>query len=137
MGCAVSSQVFCKRLRPDQDLRLSLKQWAEEENLQAASVVSAVGSLKSAEIRLADGKTATHFEGPFEIVSLTGTVSKGGLHLHISLADKTGKTIGGHLLEGSKIYTTAEITLLEATQFQFSREKDNETGYEELVIRKR
>lgn len=58
------------------------------------------------------------------------------MHLHISISDSTGKTIGGHLVEGCQIYTTAEIVIGEARGLIFSREKDAETGYQELRIRK-
>ena len=47
----------------------------------------------------------------FEIVSVTGTVSIHGSHIHVSISDEDGKTIGGHLVSGCKIYTTVEIVL--------------------------
>lgn len=39
----------------------------------------------------------TYFDGPYEIVSLVGTIAVNGPHIHISLSDGTGTTIGGHL----------------------------------------
>jgi uncharacterized protein len=69
-------------------------------------------------------------------VSLTGTVSVNSSHLHISISDSTGKTIGGHLMQGCKIYTTAEIVLVESGKYIFTREKDGSTSREELQIRK-
>ena len=61
--------------------------------------------------------------GHFEIVGLTGTLSKNGSHMHISISDSTGKTIGGHLLKGCIVYTTAEIILQSTTELNFKREK--------------
>ncbi len=55
----------------------------------------------------------------------------------VSLSDSTGATIGGHLLDGNEIYTTAEIVIGEARQLQFRREADPETTYKELTVRKR
>lgn len=79
----------------------------------------------------------------FEIVSLTGTFSKygdssassiPGCHLHISLSDKDGNTIGGHLIEG-EIFTTLEIVIGTIDGVDFSRELDDTTGYSELVTK--
>lgn len=36
----------------------------------------------------------------FEIVSLTGTLSRHGAHLHIAIADFQGNVVGGHLMDG-------------------------------------
>jgi hypothetical protein len=49
--------------------------------------------------------------GKHEIVSLVGTLALDGDHLHIAVSDSTGRTIGGHLMEGSLVYTTAEIAV--------------------------
>ena len=56
--------------------------------------------------------------------------------MHISVSDSTGKTIGGHLLEGCKIYTTAEIVIQCSNEMEFTREKDGSTPWEELQIKK-
>lgn len=69
----------------------------------------------------------------FEIVSLVGTLNKDA-HLHICLADKDGKTVGGHVLGDLNVFTTAEVVIGEAVDLQFSREMDTRTGFPELVI---
>jgi predicted DNA-binding protein with PD1-like motif len=76
-------------------------------------------------------------EGPFEIVSLVGTLSGGTDHLHISLSDKDGNVIGGHVIGGLYVYTTAEIVIGECQQLAFDREHDASTGFAELVVRRR
>ena len=73
-------------------------------------------------------------EGKFEIDSLVGTISKDGPHIHLSLSDSNGKMVGGHLMEGCLIYTTAEIAIGELEDVTFSRPVDPETTYDELVI---
>lgn len=78
-----------------------------------------------------------HRNGPFEIVSLVGTLSIHGIHVHISISDESGQTFGGHLLSGNLIHTTAEILLMESLDHEFFREFDTQTGYEELKIAKR
>ncbi len=67
-------------------------------------------------------------------VSLTGTLSRHGSHFHIAIADGTGRTIGAHLLEGCRVYTTAEIVIGILADVSFLRTVDVQTGYPELEI---
>ena len=127
-------KVHSLRLNPNQDLKKELLNWAVAQNIEAACILTCVGSLKSANLRLANGKSASRFLGFFEIVSLVGTFSKEAGHFHISLASENGQVVGGHLLEENLIHTTAELVLLEITNAQFQRQIDSETGYQELVI---
>ncbi len=122
------------RLKPGQDLRSEIETLVRNENIQAGCLISAVGSLNEATLRLADGKSVKTFKGPIEIVSATGTVSPDGCHIHLSVADSEGKVTGGHLQKGCPINTTAELVVLAFDEIHFSREFDPDTGYEELKI---
>lgn len=128
---------FALRLRPGQDLGFELSRFVRENNLQAGFIVTCVGSLRQAALRLANRSETTMYEDKFEIVSLVGTLDAEGYHLHISLSDGQGRTIGGHLMAGCLIYTTAEIIIGEADHLLFSRPFDPETGYPELKVIKR
>lgn len=130
-------QFYAIRLRPDQDLGLELNRFVNENSLKAAFVMTCVGSLRQAALRLANRAETTLYEDKFEIVSLVGTLDAAGYHLHLSLSDGQGNTIGGHLMEGCLIYTTAEIVIGEADHLLFSRPFDPETGYPELEVTKR
>lgn len=66
-----------------------------------------------------------------------GTVSINGCHIHISLGDKDGSVIGGHLVEGCLVNTTAEICIEELNEYKFTRELDENTGYKELIVEKK
>ena len=55
--------------------------------------------------------------------------------LHLAVSDSTGRTIGGHLLDGCRVYTTAEIVLGELPQLEFRREADATFAYQELAAR--
>jgi predicted DNA-binding protein with PD1-like motif len=102
--------------------------------VQAGCILSGVGSLRHATLRLADREYNSEYEGPFEIVSITGTVSVHGSHLHISISDGDGRTIGGHFESGCKIYTTAEIVIAVFNDTVYKRELAADSGYEELAI---
>ena len=128
------ARFYALRLHPGDDLRKSIESFAAQHGLRAAYIATAVGSLRSEAIRLADQKDSTKLDGKMEIVSLVGTIAGNGVHLHISLSDATGRTIGGHLTEGCIVNTTAEIVIGEIEGMRFTREDDPETGYKELVV---
>lgn len=126
------------RLKPGQDLFDSIEVFAKEHKIEAGCVLSCVGSLTHAVLRLAYRDYYNEYDGHFEIVSMTGTVSIHGSHLHIAISDGDGVTVGGHLVSGCKVYTTAEIVLLELGDVTYKREMfENDSGYEELVVYKK
>lgn len=127
-------QIFPIRLQPEQDLKKSLRDFVEQNNIQSGFILTAVGSLNQATLRFANQEDSRVFHEKFEIVSLVGTLSTQGIHLHTSLCDRNGKTIGGHLLDGCIIYTTAEIVIGTSDEFIFLRTPDEKTGYKELEI---
>ncbi|MBC7902895.1 MAG: DNA-binding protein [Gemmatimonadaceae bacterium] len=123
------------RLRPGDDLRTGIEKIVKEKKWEAAWIVTCAGSLTDYSIRFANQSSSSYGTGHFEIVSLTGTASIHGSHMHITISDSTGKTIGGHLTEGCKIYTTAEIIMQNSRELIFTREKDGSTPWEELQIK--
>lgn len=127
---------YALRLRPGEDLRQQLLAFVAAHRLAGVAVLTWVGSLTDVSLRLANQEGATHYHGPFEIMSLVGTLSaSGGSHLHLAVADGTGRTLGGHLLDGCRIYTTAEIVLGALPALQFARETDPVFEYKELVVK--
>ena len=122
------------RLRPGADLRRALEAWMGEQQEQAGCVISAVGSLSVAQLRLAGASEATTICGELEILSLSGTLSPDGAHLHIAIAGSSGGVIGGHLGAGSLVRTTAELVIGLLAEWRFSRELDPATGHSELRI---
>jgi predicted DNA-binding protein with PD1-like motif len=132
-----AQKIFALRLQPGTDLKKELAGFVAEQNIKAGYIITAVGSLTSCHLRYAGQSTGVSIHDKFEILTLSGTLSINGLHLHISLSDGSGKTIGGHLLDGNIIYTTAEIVIGEANDLLFTRVSDTETGYPELVVQKR
>jgi len=116
----------------------SIEAFVRDKNIEAGCVLSGVGSLTHAVLRLANREFHSKYDGHFEIVSITGTVSIHGSHLHLSISDGDGNTIGGHLVSGCKIYTTAEIVLAVFDDVVYKRELyENDSGYEELAVYKK
>ena len=110
------------RLSPGNDLKHSLDTFAADNKLDAAAIVTCVGSLTVASIRFAGKEQTDSVPGPLEITSLTGTFSTHGSHFHITVTDQNGKASGGHLKEGAIVRTTAEIVILEPEDVIFMRE---------------
>ena len=138
-GCTNKStmqniQAFPFRLKPGEDLKKGIEKVVHENHIKAGWISTCVGSLTNYNIRFANQPTTNSGSGHFEIVSLTGTVSTNGVHIHISISDSTGKTIGGHLSEGNIIYTTAEIVICSSNNYVFKREVDGTTPWDELQI---
>lgn len=122
------------RLRRGSDLLKALQEYARTRRIAAGTVVSGVGCVTRARVRDASGVTVRELNEPLEIVSLMGTLSAARTHLHIALAREDLTVLGGHLMEGCIVNTTAEVVLLELDGVRFGAEWDGETGYDELAI---
>lgn len=122
------------RLPPGVDLRGALEQ-ATRDRAMAAFVVCGIGSLGDARLRLAGASEATAVSGPCEIVSLSGSLTADGAHLHMTVADAQGRVHGGHVVAGNLVRTTAELLLAWLPGRDLGREFDPRTGYAELVLR--
>jgi len=127
------------RLTPGQDLRAALTiafaQLRVEQNTTAACVISAVGSLSRAVLRYAAEPDGTLLAEPLELITLSGTLSPDGVHLHAGVATAQGEMRGGHVMPGCIVRTTAEIVLAPLPGWVFTREHDAQTGFLELVPR--
>ncbi|HWA60634.1 MAG TPA: PPC domain-containing DNA-binding protein [Caulobacteraceae bacterium] len=129
------------RLTPGTDLKSALERLTEERGLRAGCVLSCVGSLASARLRMpgaaGEADDIRSFDEPTEIVSLGGTMGPDGLHLHIALSRADGAVVGGHLVGGCIVRTTAELVIGELSDVEFRRLPDPATGYAELAVEPR
>lgn len=133
-------QTIIFRLKPGADLKSSIEEIIRRSFVKAGFIVTCVGGLKQATVRMAGAKPDTQdirtFKGDFEIVSLVGTISVNGAHLHMSFSDSEGVVRGGHLKEGTVVHPTAEIVIGIDENSEMKREMDEETGFTELVVNK-
>lgn len=131
------AEYFVFRLGPHDDLKKKIVAFMHERNIQAGAVISCVGSLEQVHLRFANRTEGTTLQGYHEILSLTGTLSVNGVHLHLSVADTNGQVTGGHLLDDNLVYTTAEISIAVFSDIVFKREIDPTYGFRELLIQKK
>ena len=122
------------RLQPGDDLRPALEQAVRQAGCSAAFVLSGIGSLGRANIRLAGAEQTLALDGEYEILTLAGSIASNGSHLHICLSDREGRVLGGHAGPGCIVRTTAEVLLALLPEWQLRREPDEATGYAELKI---
>ena len=123
------------RLTAGDDLRLCLEEVITAAALPGAFVVSGIGSLTVAMLRYAGTEQIKQIEADLELLSLAGSISDDGAHLHAVVADAQGRVMGGHLCHGSLVRTTAELLLaVVPAEQRLRRSHDAATGYDELVI---
>lgn len=124
------------RLQPGQDLRRALEAAVADRGCGAAFVLSGIGSLSPAVLRLAGADEVRTMSGDVELLTLAGTIAPHGSHLHASVSDAHGAVVGGHVACGCTVRTTAEVLLALLPDWAFAREPDAATGYDELVVRR-
>ena len=105
------------RMDPGEEIVGQLRAVAEKENVRLAAVeaLGAVNDFTVGVYNTAEKKYySNHFEGAFEIVSLTGTITTmdGEIyhHLHMSAGDEKGQVFGGHL-NRAVISATCEMVI--------------------------
>jgi len=101
---------------------------------RAGFVLQGIGSLSVAQLRYAGQPQPTELRGDLEILTLAGSVSPDGAHLHMSVSDAQGRVFGGHVGAGCIVRTTAELLLALLPKHRFAREQDALTGFKELAI---
>lgn len=126
-------QMYYVRIDRGEEVMASLKEFAVREKITLAGItgLGAAGLVEAGLYIVEDKKYKSNtFEGEFEILSLTGTITeKDGspyLHLHISIADEKGAAFGGHL-NRAVISGTCELTVC-VSDGRVGRKYDEETG---------
>ena len=125
-------QALPLRLLPGDDLRAAIE--GALRGHAAAYVLQGIGSLSGARLRYAGRPEPEELPGDLEILTLAGSVSPDGAHLHISVSDPQGRVTGGHVAPGCIVRTTAELLIALLPAHGFARIPDPATGWPELVI---
>lgn len=128
-----ASKELMVRLKSDADLVQSITELARTGRIEAGSF-TAIGALKRARLAYYDQKNHEYREikvdSPHELASCTGNISlKDGdpfVHAHVVLADETGNTRAGHLLEATVF--AAEVHLHQLTGPKLERKYDEVTS---------
>ena len=102
-------------LEAGRDIRRSLERLAVELNA-SGFMLGVVGNLSQAVFQCPGQARPTVLEGDLEIITLQGTISPQGVHLHLSFSDGACQVWGGHLEPGTLVQKGADLLvgLLEA-----------------------
>ena len=128
--------IYVFRLTKGMDLKKEIVKYCKDNGIKAGYIGACVGCCDEINFRLAGGEKFYHSVEDYEIVSMTGTISEDGVHIHASFSDVLGNTVGGHLSDGCIVNTTAEIVICEIDNYKLTRVFDEATGCKELNIEK-
>lgn len=84
-----SLETLALRLLPGADVRREIEAIAKREKISSGVIMGAVGSLSHVQLRFANAQAPTVLVGSHEILTLSGTVSEDGVHLHMTVAKST------------------------------------------------
>ena len=98
------------KLAPGSDLRLSLEELAQRDGI-SGFVLGVVGNLTKASFQCPGQAEPTVLEGDLEVITLNGTFSPEGVHLHLSLSDGACQVWGGHLDPGTIVQKGVDLLI--------------------------
>ena len=98
------------KLAPGSDLRLSLEELAQRDGI-SGFVLGVVGNLTKASFQCPGQAEPTMLEGDLEVITLNGTFSPEGVHLHLSLSDGACQVWGGHLEPGTIVQKGVDLLI--------------------------
>ena len=116
------------------DLLEGLTSIVQKENIRLGRI-HAIGATTHAVVAYYDQNTKKYnpmeFSGGMEILNLTGNISirdgKPFVHVHIVLSDREGKSFGGHVLPGTKLFAL-EVFIEELEGDELVRAHEEKTG---------
>ena len=103
-------QTLPLKLAPGSDLRLSLEELAQRDGT-SGFVLGVVGNLTKASFQCPGQAEPTVLEGDLEVITLNGTFSPEGVHLHLSLSDGACQVWGGHLEPGTIVQKGVDLLI--------------------------
>ena len=98
------------KLAPGSDLRFSLEELAQRDGI-SGFVLGVVGNLTKASFQCPGQAEPTVLEGDLEVITLNGTFSPEGVHLHLSLSDGACQVWGGHLEPGTIVQKGVDLLI--------------------------
>ena len=96
------------KLAPGSELRLSLEELAQRDGI-SGFVLGVVGNLTKVSFQCPGQAEPTVLEGDLEVITLNGTFSPEGVHLHLSLSDGACQVWGGHLEPGTFVQKGVDL----------------------------
>ena len=121
------------KLAPGSDLRLSLEELAQRDGV-SGFVLGVVGNLTKASFQCPGQAEPTVLEGDLEVITLNGTFSPEGVHLHLSLSDGACQVWGGHLEPGTIVQKGVDLLIGVLEQRDVSPARQTSTPRIEIAV---
>ena len=121
------------KLSPGNDLRLSLEELAQRDGI-SGFVLGVVGNLTKASFQCPGQADPTVLEGDLEVITLNGTFSPEGVHLHLSLSDGACQVWGGHLEPGTIVQKGVDLLIGVLEQREGSPAPQSSTPRLEIAV---
>ena len=119
----LTSELLLIRFDPGELMLEGLREILKAEGIRTGIVVSGIGTFSDCRIHhsvagyppnlLTRHQHYTEMQGCYEISAIQGIIADGEPHLHVTLCEGD-KTIAGHLEDGCKVMTLAEIAIVRA-----------------------
>lgn len=109
-------RVVVIRIKSGTDLLTGITEGVKKEKIKNGVILNGVGSLTSFNVHTVNNTTLpatlayTKESGSYDLIGVAGYVINGLPHTHITLVD-TKKAFGGHLHEGTTVFTFAIVTI--------------------------
>lgn len=110
-------RVVILRFRFGTELLAGLRAAIKEQKIRNAVILSGFGSVRNYQVHQVGNRDlppkdilVKNVSAPADIISMSGVVTEGRVHPHITLADPD-KAFGGHLEPGTNVFTFAVVTL--------------------------
>lgn len=140
MNYRAEDEVIIVKLEDGEDVLEKLKIIAEENEISSGVILKGVGMLRNVKLGYFDGKgyVIDKFDDPMELISMQGNISLGDegkivFHIHVCLADRSKRSYGGHLLEGT-VHNVNEILIMKLERIKLRRRLSEKTGLMELFL---
>ncbi len=126
---------------PGEDILASMEDLARKYDVRGGQL-QLIGAVARAHLGYFDRESGKYIDfsvdEDLEVVSCMGNISRLAdgtvvVHAHMVVADRTGRTYGGHLLKGSEVSVTIEIVITEFHD-EIRRAVDEPTGLNLLKL---
>ena len=114
---ATVQRVVVLRFRFGTDLLAGLQRMVKKEKIRNALILSGFGSVRNFQVHQVSNRDLPPRDvfvksptAPADIVSMSGVITEGRVHPHITLAN-ADKAFGGHLEPGTNVFTFAVVAL--------------------------
>lgn len=128
---------FILKIDRGENVKDSILKLASDEDISSGSILWGVGMIENMEIGYFNGREYEKetLAGPLEVVSFHGSIASNDphLHIHLSVAGRSHKVVGGHLFSG-EANPLLEVQVQKFRGFNMKRVYNEKSTLKELEL---